>query len=140
MPDALILVDGIDDPLATLPPEFVCSWTDGGPEAAWVHVAGELEIATAPQLDRTLRSTELQARLVVLDLRALTFIDWCGVHTIVDASNRAQRAGRRLVLLRAPPNVDRVLRLTGASDDLEIGDVDAVEAGVQTRLEPALVS
>jgi hypothetical protein len=28
MLDAPVLVDGIDDRVATLPPAFVCSWTD----------------------------------------------------------------------------------------------------------------
>jgi hypothetical protein len=32
-----------------------------------VRVAGELDIATAPQLEPTLRDPRLQARLVVLD-------------------------------------------------------------------------
>jgi anti-anti-sigma factor len=87
-------------------------------------LGGELDIATAPQLERTLDLPQLLARIVVLDLRELTFIDSCGVHAIVAASNRARRAGRRLVLLRGPPAVDRMLTPTGYSDQLEIGDLD----------------
>jgi anti-anti-sigma factor len=102
-----------------------------------VHVAGELDLATAPQLERTLRSTELQARLVVLDLRDLRFIDCCGVRTVVDASDRARRAGRRLVLLRGPPSIDRVLTLTGCSDQLQIGDLDPGEPPIQVLLQLA---
>ncbi len=103
---------------------FECSWTDGGLDAAWVHVAGELDLATAPQLVRTLREPQLQARLVVLDLRELAFIDSCGVRAIADASTEARRGGRRLVLLRGPANVDRLFTLAGHSEDVEIGDVD----------------
>jgi anti-sigma B factor antagonist len=73
----------------------------------------------------------------VLDLRELDFMDCSGVHTIVDASSRARQAGRRLVLLRGPPNVDRVLTLTGSAGDLEIGDLDPGEPPAQVLLQLA---
>ncbi len=141
MPEALVLPDSVlPDSIADradavpLPPAFVCSWTDAGLDAAWVHVAGELDIATTPQLERTLRERESQARLVVLDLRELAFMDCSAVHAIVNASIRARRDGRRLVLLRAPANVDRVFALTGSSADVEIGDVDSFQPPVQALL------
>jgi anti-anti-sigma factor len=107
-----------------LPPPFACSCTNGGLDAARVYVGGELDIATTPQLERTL--SQLQSRLVVLDLRELAFVDGCGVHAIVNAGIRARQAGRRLVLVRVPANVDRMLTLTGSSDQVEIGDADPV--------------
>jgi anti-anti-sigma factor len=76
-----------------------------------------------PQLMRTLRAPQLQARLIVLDLRELASIDSYGVRAIVNASIDARRAGRQLVLLRGTPNVDRMFTLTGSSEGLEIGDV-----------------
>jgi anti-sigma B factor antagonist len=107
-----------------LPPPFSRSYTNGGVDAAWVHVGGELDIATTPQLERTLDAS--RARLVVLDLRELAFIDSCGIHAIVRAGIRARQAGRRLVLVRVPSDVDRILTLTGSSDQVAIGDVDPV--------------
>ncbi len=101
---------------------FVCSSSHGSLDADWVHVAGTLDIATTPQLERTLR--ESHARLVVLDMRDLTFMDCAGVHTIVNASVGARREGRRLVLVRGIPQVDNVFALTGHDDVVEIGDVD----------------
>jgi len=112
--------DSIASRAAALRP-FVCS-TGGGLDAAWVHVAGALDLATSPQLERTLE--EAAARLVVLDMRDVGFMDCSGVHTIVGASQRAREEGRRLILLRGTPNVDRVFALTGSSDDIEIGDID----------------
>jgi anti-anti-sigma factor len=120
-----------------LPPPFTCSYTNGGPDAAWVHVGGELDIATTPQLERTLDAS--QARVVVLDLRELAFIDSCGTHAIVRAGIRARQAGRRLVLVRVPSNVQRILTLTGSSDEVEIGDVDPVAPPVHA-LQRSLVS
>jgi len=125
MPRTLVLADSTVEP-HSLPSAFHCSWADGGPDAAWVRLAGELDIATTPQLERALREPRLQARLVVLDLRELAFIDSCGVHAVISAGIRARQAGRRLVLVRVPANVDRMLTLTGNSDQVEIGDADLV--------------
>jgi anti-sigma B factor antagonist len=120
MPNTQVLADSVTRSTDALPPAFVCSWTEDGLDAAWVRVAGELDLATVPQLERSLGKPQLQARLVVLDLRELAFMDSAGVHAIVNASIRARHVGGRLVLLRGPANVDRVFRLAGSSGDLEI--------------------
>jgi anti-sigma B factor antagonist len=111
---------------------FLCSWTSGGTDAVWVHVAGALDIATTPQLERVLRERQSRARLVVLDLRDLEFMDCAGVHAIVDASARARRLGGRLVLVRGAPNVDRLFGLTGHLDDVEIGELDPALSPVES--------
>jgi anti-anti-sigma factor len=99
-----------------------------------VRVAGALDLATIPELARSLRDARSQARLVVLDLRDLAFMDCCGAHAIVNASISARQLGRRLVLLRGPPNVDRVFTLTGSSDAVEIADLDPAVLRVQALL------
>jgi anti-sigma B factor antagonist len=101
---------------------FVCSSTNGGLDAAWVHVAGALDIETSPQLEQTL--DESAARLVVLDMRDLGFMDCSGAHTIIDASVRARDDGRRLIILRGTPSVDRVFALTCTTNVVEIGDLE----------------
>jgi anti-sigma B factor antagonist len=123
VPDSIVGAD-------VLPHQFSCSSTDGGPNRAWVRVAGELDLSTVPQLVEALHALQLQARLVVLDLRELEFIDSSGVHAIVDASSRARQAERRLVLVRGPSNVDRMFALTGSSDHLEIRDLEPAELSV----------
>jgi anti-sigma B factor antagonist len=130
MPDAQVLPDSIAGNADARSPALVCSWTDGGLDAAWVHVAGDLSVETVPQLDRTLREPQVQARLVVIDLRDLEFMDSSGAHMLVSHAVRARTAGRRLVLLRGPANVDRMLTLAGCSGDLEIGDIHQVESPV----------
>ncbi len=80
-----------------------------------MHVAGDLDIATTAQLERTLREAAQQTRLVLLDLRELAFMDCAGVHAIVDAGIRARQLGHRLVLLRGAPSVDRLFALTGTT-------------------------
>ncbi len=102
-----------------------------------MRVTGELDIATAPQLAEMLGRAEQRCQRVVLDLRQVTFMDSAGVHVILNASLRANAAGRRLVLVRGPAHVDRVLDLTIASDNLEIVDLDPVEPPAQALLKLA---
>ena len=131
MPNFASLVARAD----AVPPAFVCSHTNPGRDAAWVRVAGELDIATTPQLAQTLRDAEPHARLIALDLRDVTFMDCSGVQVIVDASRRARDLGRRLILLRGPPTIDRVFALTGHTREVEIADVGAGEPPIQALLQ-----
>ena len=114
---------------------FVSTQSGGGVGASWVYVAGELDLATSPQLEQTLREAERDARLVVLDLRELTFMDSAGVHTIVDAGIRYRRAGGRMIVVRAPVQVDAVFTLIGVTEDVEIYDLAPGQPAVQALLQ-----
>ena len=127
------------DPILARPPDFACTATHGGLDAAWINVVGELDIATAPELERTLRESQQLAHLTVLDLRELAFMDCAGVHAIVDASLRARKGGCRLVVVRGRPDVYRMFTLTGSSGDVDIGDLDPVQAPV-SAVQRSLVS
>ena len=121
------------------PPAFACTATHGGLDAAWVNVVGELDIATAPALALTLHESQQRAHLTVLDLRELAFMDSAGVHTIVNASLRARKNGRRLVLVRGRPNIYRIFTLTGSTADVDIADPNPVQPPVPA-LQRSLVS
>ena len=132
MPHKMVLVDSsVRRADARPPPPFRCSWTSGALDAAWVNVSGELDVATTPELERTLREPDLQVRLVVLDLRHVAFVDTSGVHAIIDASLRARQAEHRLFLLRGSPGVDRVFTLTGTCDEVLNTDIHGVEPSVE---------
>ena len=124
---------------ADRPNAFACTATHGGLDAAWVHVAGELDDVTAPQLARTLHETQQLAHLTVLDLRELTSMDFASVQTIVAASLSARRVGRRLVIVRGRPDIYRMFTLTGSSAHLDIGDLEPVQPPART-LQRSLVS
>src|SRR5512133_3013229 len=109
-----------------LAPAFECSWTDGGLNAAWVHLAGELDIDTTPLLEWMLHDPRSRAHLVVLDMRDVAFMDSSGAH--------ARRLGHRLVIVRGPPDVDRLFALTGNARYVEDGDVAPVDPSVQALL------
>lgn len=104
-------------------PPFVCSWEIGGWQAAWVRVAGELDLLTSPQFRTTVEAAQRAARLVVLDLRELSFTDSTGVHVIFDAAQVSRRDGGQLLIVRGPAQVDRVLALTQVSKQLVIFDL-----------------
>ena len=94
-------------------PAFVCTGEDG-----YVAVAGEIDVATTPQLEQALAVALSRSSAVVLDLHDVTFLDSAGTRAIVAASVLARAAGRRLVLLHGPPEVDRLFALTGTTDQV----------------------
>jgi anti-anti-sigma factor len=104
-------------------PPFACSWEMGSWNAAWVQVAGELDLATSPQFRQTLGEAQHAVGLVVLDLRELCFIDSSGVHVILDAARDARRCERRLLIVRGPAPVDKVLALTNVGNEVIIFDL-----------------
>jgi hypothetical protein len=61
------------------------------------------------------------------------------MHAIIDAGIRARQAGRQLVLVRVPANVDRMLTLTGSFDQVAIGDIGTVAPPVHA-LQRSLVA
>ena len=127
MLDTQVLLDSPARDGSVLPTPFACSWTTDGGDTAWVRLAGELDIATSPQLERTLSEAQGQGRLVVADLRQVAFADSSALHALLDANARAQREGSRLIVLRGPPHVDRIFALSRVSDVVEVIDLDASE-------------
>jgi anti-anti-sigma factor len=95
---------------------FVCAWRPEGETAASVQVSGELDIATVPQLERTLREAFAHASLIVLDVHAVSFIDSSGLDILLAAAQRARPLRGRLVMVGAPRQVETVLDLTGVRD------------------------
>ncbi|HEX2424942.1 MAG TPA: STAS domain-containing protein [Actinomycetota bacterium] len=85
---------------------------EAGADVAVVGVAGDLDLSTAPELERSLTGVQTDGRPVVLDLRRLSFMDSSGLRVILAADARARSAGTRLVLVEGPPGVQRVFQLT----------------------------
>lgn len=113
--------------------QFSCSLKSGS-GAAWAHLVGELDLATAPILDEALRAVDADALMIVLDLRDLGFLDCSGMQVIRDASRRLASEGRRLVVVRGPRHIDIVFTLTRKSREIEIVDLGPSEPAVQVLL------
>ncbi len=137
MPQASVLSSSRVASRYVAPSPFVCSWSPGGSGTAWVHVAGELDLASSFTLKQALREAQLCARVVVLDLRELTFIESSGVHVILDAAGGVRRGDGRLILVRGRAQVDRALMLTGVPSQVLIVDLHPGEAPVRAPMHLA---
>jgi anti-anti-sigma factor len=89
------------------------------PAESLVAAAGELDLASAPQLVQTLRPLDRPGAVVTLDLGALTFMDVAGLRALVEARREASRSGAVLRILRPGEAASRVLELTGSLDLVE---------------------
>lgn len=109
-----------DDPADRWAAPFACRWRLEGREAASVRVSGELDLGTAARLDVAFREALGYARLILLDLQELSFMDSTGLHVIVDASVQARVRGARIVVMGASPSVEALLDLTGSRSRLDL--------------------
>ena len=86
-------------------------------------VSGELDLASAEELEAHLKQLEAsEPDVLVLDLRELEFMDSTGLRTVIAADARAKDRGGRLIVVRAPEEVDRVFRLTRMDQHLDVVD------------------
>ena len=89
--------------------------------AVRIALRGELDLEHAYTFDEELKRVEaLQPDCICLDLRELTFLDSSGLARLVAARRRARKTGRRLVLVRGTPAVQRVFQLTAVDEAFEI--------------------
>jgi anti-anti-sigma factor len=99
--------------LAPPPAEFdVATDRDAG-GAITLRPTGELDIATAPRLERALHDGRRAGDEVVLDLAGLEFLDSTGLRVIVRAVEASVREGWDLRLRHGPPAVRRVFEIAG---------------------------
>src|SRR5215212_4904587 len=98
-------------PPATLTPFEVCCVEEG--EAARLELRGELDMATAPVLERVIKTAaRSHPDRIVLDLSGLSFVDVSGLRAILDAARSARRDGRSVVITNPMPHIVRLLELT----------------------------
>src|SRR3954463_3921036 len=91
-----------------------------GTGAVSIRLRGALDLAYAYRFDDELRHAERDATsCLILDLRALDFIDSAGMSRTLAARRRARRAGRRLVLVRGSKAVQRFLQLAALTEHFE---------------------
>jgi anti-anti-sigma factor len=88
---------------------------DGG--RVVVAVRGELDMATIGSVEDALQALrEAGSRDVVLDLRALTFVDCAGLNMLLAAGRDARADGWNLAILDGSPALERLLEITGLRD------------------------
>lgn len=83
-------------------------------------VQGELDLASAPRLEEATQAIECPDGDLVLDLRAVTFVDSAGLRAILAAGSACAARGRRMVVIEGRPDLERLLCLVGAEQRLEL--------------------
>jgi anti-anti-sigma factor len=84
-------------------------------------VRGEVDVATAPELDRELeQATARGPGSLVVDLAGVTFLDSSGCHVLVRAHRRGEAAGVGVELAGVNGTTLRVLEVAGLTEVLTI--------------------
>jgi len=90
-----------------------------GDTVTTVAASGELDLATAPELSAAVAQHN-DARLLVLDVTAVTFIDSTGVRALIEADRSRAGAGLRVAVLAGEGPVRRMLDLCGLDGRLAL--------------------
>jgi len=94
------------------------------------ELSGELDVASASQLDERLSTVALGPDVSLeLDLRGLEFMDSSGLRAILRADAQARRDGASMALVRGPEPVDRVFALTRLHERLSFVEAPGDASG-----------
>lgn len=86
-----------------------------------VSVSGEVDLATAPALERTLRdAAENETGDVIVDLTCCSFLDSRGLTALLATRKRLGNSDRSLGLVLSNPNVLKIFQITGFDQIFEI--------------------
>ena len=96
---------------------FRCESVTEGDRVRVVPV-GELDLGTVPIAEEHLDAAREARRLVVLDLRQVTFLDSSGLRLILILHARARQNGSRFSLIEGDAGVQRIFELVGVLDEL----------------------
>lgn len=100
---------------------FELTVEDNGGDTLRVAVAGTIDLSCACDFDKALRRVEREAPArLVLDLRALEFMDTAGLSGLIALHTRCRRACRRLTLVRGPRVVEPLLALARLDDQFDV--------------------
>jgi anti-anti-sigma factor len=102
---------------------------------ARIVLSGELDVESTQILQQHLaRSEEDDITATMLDLRDLSFLDSTGLHALVEAKERAEASGRRLILIGASASSRRMIELTNTRFLLDEDAVDVMSVFTEPRL------
>ena len=84
-----------------------------------VTVSGEIDAHTAPDLAEHLGNFDGSADRIV-DLSGVDFMDSSGLRVLIDAHQRAEAAGSKLVLRSPGRAVSRIIEVSGLDQHLHV--------------------
>jgi anti-sigma B factor antagonist len=102
--------------LRALDAAFGVAEEEGPAGARVLRVRGELDIATAGDLERALLRPRDPGQRVVLDLAGLRFMDSTGLRVLLRARTEAKTGRWQLYVRNVPANVERLFSISGVQD------------------------
>jgi anti-sigma B factor antagonist len=110
------------DPTSARPNGFRCDVRRNG-ASAWVRPVGELDLETVHRVEEALSGLRAEGcGTLVLDLRALTFMDSTGLRLAIRWDTAAREDGFSFAIVPGADVVQRVFRVTGMAEHLLIAD------------------
>jgi len=89
-----------------------------------LQLAGELDMATAPELERTLQDAlDAGCRRIVVDLRGLAFMDSTGLVVLARWDLGSRMDGYNLALIPGRKPIQRLFTITGLDRQFTFDDV-----------------
>jgi anti-sigma B factor antagonist len=109
--------------MTSSPEPFQCDVLPDGERRVVLRPVGELDIATAPEVDRELgRLRDAGFKELVLDLRAVPFMDSSGLRVVLRWNELVADNGCTFAIIRGPELVQRVFQATRVADALTFAD------------------
>jgi anti-sigma B factor antagonist len=121
-----------DEARDVLPQQFGLDREDDGGTVV-LTPRGELDIATAGRLTDAAEEVPSGTALLVVDLRAVTFMDSSGLRGLLLVRRRAQRDDIELLVCHDPVVHGPIFQLTQLQDDLPLVDADGLSARLAAR-------
>ena len=101
------------------------------PDADWavLAVAGEVDLATVPELERAIKGVlDAGSSNLVIDLSETTFMDSTGLRVLIMANREFSDGDRDLAILVRPGPISRLLDVSGMHELLRVV-ADTAELG-----------
>lgn len=95
------------------------TFADG--DALGVRVYGELDTATADQLLKAVEAWPEHVSSCVIDLEGCNFLDSSGIRVLLLCQRRLDSGDGSLRLIGVKPHIERVLRIAGVQEVVQIG-------------------
>ena len=93
--------------------------TEGEEDSLVVSLCGELDLASAGQLDTAIAELCADgAKRIVLDMRELAFMDSTGLRSVLVGAELCEVSGCELLIGRASPQVERLFEVSGVGERL----------------------
>jgi len=102
--------------------DFSVHVTAGAAGEAVAVVAGEVDLATTPELEQALLDAARRWSRLVVDLTGCTFLSSTGLRALLEADGQRGEGSQRIVLVAPDPHIRKVFEIAGVDAIFELVD------------------